>query len=296
MARFLRFADKYEKYIDDLINTGDTVLGLYTDGVAGYEAIDGVGDIINVIGNHDTREGDDWQAHIGLDAYNLLIAPHVASWGVTQPADAATEGYCYFYKDYAAKNIRAVFVDIMGYDSTEDTWLASVLASAKEAGYHVVIFVHFAGARSTSEEEEAVFSKVACNYTSLYPLGTSSEGLTGYNSGAYMMNDTVADFITAGGKFIGFVQGHYHTDFVAKVAKYPGQLIYSIGAAKAGEMRDFNHVVGTRDQDEFQIVSIDTVNTIVKLFKVGAYYDRFGRSKGSVCVDYSTGEVLGEGF
>lgn len=296
VERFLKFAGKYASYIDDLVNTGDTVSGLYTDGVAGYEAIDGVADIINVIGNHDTREGNDWQAHIGLDAYNLLIAPHVSSWGVTQPADAATEGYCYFYKDYASKNIRAVFVDIMGYDSTEDTWLASVLASAKEAGYHVVIFVHFAGARSTSEEEEAVFSKVACNYTSLYPLGSSSEGLTGYNSEAYKMNDTVAAFMTNGGKFIGFVQGHYHADFVAKVAKYPGQLIYSIGATKAGEMRDFNHIVGTRDQDEFQIVSIDTVNTIVKLYKVGANYDRYGRSKGSVCVDYSTGDVLGEGF
>lgn len=296
VSRFIQFAGNYSDYVDELVNTGDTVLGLYTDGIAGYLTIPGVSSIINVIGNHDTREGNDWQSHIGVDAYNLLIKPFVSGWGVTQPTGAEENGYCYFYKDYTAKNVRMVFVDIMSYDATQDSWLSAVLSDARTSGYHIVIFTHFSGARNSSERNEKVFEKVPCNYTTLYSLGTDSTQLSGYNTNAYMMNDTVNDFIVAGGHFVGFVQGHYHADFVSKVSKYPNQLIFSIGATKAGEMRDFNHIVGTRDQDEFQIISIDPVNTIVKLYKVGANYDRYGRKKGSVCVDYTTGQVLGEGW
>lgn len=299
VARYLEFAKKYTSYIDVLLNTGDTVESDYDDGVDGYLALDGVDKVLVAIGNHDTRSGSDasdWQAHIGTDAYNLLIKPSVSEWGVTQPAGAEENGYCYYYKDFAAKKLRLIVVDIMAYDSTQDAWLESVLASALTSELHCVIATHFSGARPYAEREEGVFEKLSCNYTTLYSLGTTSEQLTGYNANAYLMGATVDAFIEAGGHFVGYIQGHYHADFVAKLDVYPEQLIYSIGASKAGEMRDFNHVVGTRDQDEFQIIAIDTVNTIVKLYKVGAYYDRYGRSKGSVCVNYTTGEVLGEGL
>lgn len=298
VERFVKFAnhEEYKPYIDDLINTGDTVEGAYEDGVAGFTSITGADKILNAIGNHDTRTGNNWQAHIGTDVYNMLIKPFVSSWNVTQPENAEANGYCYYYKDYANKNVRVVVVDIMSYDSTQDTWLAGVLADAKTAGKHVLIVSHFSSSRSNAESSEKVFDKIQCNYTTLYVLGTSSTQLTGYNANAYLMTATVDAFMQGGGHFVGYLQGHYHADFVAKNAEYPGQLIYSIGASKAGEMRDYNHIIGSRDQDEFQIVSIDPVNTIVKLFKVGANIDRYGRTKGSVCVDYSTGEIVGEGM
>ena len=299
VQRFLRFADKYKSYIDVLLNTGDTVDSNYGDGVTGYLALSGAEKILVAVGNHDTRSASDstqWQAHVGLDAYNMLIAPSVSEWGVSQPEDAAVDGKCYYYKDFASKNLRLVVVDIMGYDSTQDEWLASVLNSAMLAELHVVIATHFAGSRSYAEREEANFEKLACNYSTLYGMGTSSVNLTTYNPNAYLMGATVEAFIQAGGHFVGYVQGHYHADFVAKTAEFPRQLIFSIGGTKAGEMRDYNHVVGTRMQDEFQIVAIDTVSTIVKLFKVGANIDRYGRTKNSVCINYTTGEILGEGF
>lgn len=295
VERFLEFANKYHEYIDELVNTGDTVAGVYADGVAGYDAIEGVEKILTIIGNHETREGDNWQAHVGQDAYNMMIAPFVSDWSVVQPAHAAADGLCYYYKDYAAKNVRAVFVDIMGYDSAQDEWLGEVLNGARNVGYHVVIFTHYAGARSEAEASLAAFNKVPCNYTTLYSVGGTSDNLTAYNPQAYKMMETVDSFMQAGLHFVGYVTGHYHVDFVAKCAKYPDQLIYAVGATKSGEMRDFDHVLGTRNQDEFQVIAIDPVSSIVKLYKVGAYYDRNGRSKGSVCVNYSTGEVLGEG-
>lgn len=293
VARFLQFKSKYASFIDAALCTGDIADDKLTDGVTGYTDI--ATDVMTVIGNHDTRGASGWQDYAGKEAYDALIAPNVVNWGVTQPSDAATAGKCYYYKDFSEKHLRLVVVDIMAYDSTEDAWLADVLASAKSSNFHVVIATHFAGARAQAEAEQPVFTKMPCNYTTLYEMGGDSSLLTAYNGNAYMMGATVDAFITGGGKFVGYVQGHFHADFVAKVAKYPNQLIYAIGASKAGEMRDFNHVIGTRNQDEFQIVSIDTHDTIVKLYKVGAFYDRYGRSKGSVCVNYSTGEVLGEG-
>lgn len=300
VARYLEFANYYDYYFDGLINTGDTVVDKLSDGVSGYAALSGVENVMVVIGNHDTRGdsgGADWQDNINLPAYNALIAPFVSNWGVTQPTDAATFGYCYYYKDYTAKNVRLIVVDIMAYDDTEDTWLRATLTAAKTAGLHVLIAVHYAGARRSSEaSEQRVFDKIACNYTTLYSFGGASVNLTNYNTSAYMMTVAIKDFLDEGGHFVGYIQGHYHADFIAKVSEDSRQLIYSIGSSKAGEVRDYNHIVGTRNQDEFQIVAVDTKNTIVKLFKVGAHIDRYARTKGSVCVDYTTGELLGEGY
>lgn len=297
VSRFLEFTKHHEGYIDDLLNTGDTASGLFTDGFYETRMLgDSVASIMNVVGNHDTRGTNGWQHHVGVDVYNAIIAPYVAGWGVTQPADAVANGYCYYYKDYAAQSLRLVVVDIMGYDSTEDTWLAGVLASAKSSGYHVVIATHFAGGRDGEHQSDNAFNVVECNYSTLQISSGNASGLYGYNPLAYMMTSTVKDFIDGGGKFVGYIQGHYHLDFVAKLVEDPRQLIYAVGSSKIGETRDYNHVGGTRMQDEFQIISIDTYMNTVCLFKVGANIDKFGRLKNSVCVNYESGTVVAQGF
>lgn len=307
VRRFIQFCDHHGTRIQVRLNTGDTVEScLYngsgaSGGIGTYQNIDGVGDILTVIGNHDTALNDggtwSWREYAGKVAYDDVIAPHVASWGVIQPDDAAENGYCYYYKDFAAKNIRLVVTDVMGYDNTQDSWLAQVLAEAKAAGYHVVIATHFAGGRPSGEGSDPAFNMVECNYTTLYSsLGSTASGLYTFAPDSYKMMDTVDAFQQGGGIFIGYIQGHYHVDFVARCGKYPNQLIFSIGATKAGEMRDYNHVVGKRDQDEFQIVSIDTYDRIVKLYKVGANVDRWGRHKNAVCVSYDTRAVVTEAY
>ena len=291
--RYLQFANHHRDNIDLLVNTGDTVVNKYTDGITGYDALSGIEKVLNIIGNHDTR-GDSWAEYAGTPAYNLLIKPFVSEWNVVQPSNAEANGYCYYYKDFTEKSIRVVAVDVMGYNSIEDSWLAGVLADARTNSLHVVILTHFSCPRPYEERTQDVFDVEPCNYSTLYPFGSDSTNLTWYNNNAYLMAETVNDFIEAGGHFVGYVQGHYHADFIAKGDKYPNQLIYAIGSSKSGEVKDYDHVLNTRFQDEFQIVAIDTKDTLVKLFKVGANIDRYGRSKGGVCVDYSTGRILGE--
>lgn len=305
VSRFIRFCEHYGSRIQVMLNTGDTVDWLYNGagtpgGFANYHNIEGVENILTVIGNHDTAQNDggtwSWREYAGKAAYDALLAPNIASWGVTQPAGAEANGYCYYYKDFAEKGIRLVVTDVMGYDDTQDAWLASVLEGASDHDYHVVIATHFAGARPSAEGGSPAFEKIACNYTTLYSLGTTASGLNTFAPESYKMMATVDAFMQAGGVFVGYIQGHYHADFVSKVAKYPNQLIFSIGATKSGEMRDYSHTVGKRDQDEFQIISIDTYDRIVKLYKVGANVDRWGRHKNAVCVSYNTKAVVAEAF
>ena len=61
-------------------------------------------------------------------------------------------------------------------------------------------------------------------------------------------------------------------------------------------MRDYSHAVGTRDQDEFQLISIDTYGKLVKIYKVGANVDRWGRHKNAICISYETHMVISEAY
>ena len=295
VSRYLEFCNKWSAYIDEKIQSGDLVTQYYTNSISGYTAIDGTEKIINVIGNHDTyQSGGSWAQHAGLDAYNKFIAPFVDNWGVTQPANAATNGYCYFYKDYADQALRLVFVDCMGWDATEESWLVSVLNDALSNSLDVMVVCHFAGNNPPAEVNDPVFTKMGDRWSSSYTVGTNSVTLNYYSTTVYAMTDRVQDFIDAGGKFCGYLQGHYHKDFVATVARHPGQMIYAVGGSLSGEVSDYNHIVGTKDQDEFEIVSINTYTKRVTLYKVGANIDLNGTVKQSVCIDYTNGTILME--
>lgn len=295
VRRFIEFCDKYSEFIDERIQSGDLVTQYFTNGISGYVNSAGSEKIINVIGNHDTYEsGMAWNAHAGLDSYNKYIAPFVANWNVIQPSDAATSGKCYFYKDYSANSLRLVFVDAMGWNADENTWLTSVLADALTLAYDVMVVTHFAGSNPVGQQNDPAFTVPAANWQTTYNIGTSASQLYTYNHDAYQLMDRVEDFINAGGVFVGYLQGHYHKDFVGKVARYPNQMIYAIGGSLRDEVGDYDHAAGTKMQDEFEIVAVDTYSKVVKLFKVGANVDRFGTVKNSISVSYSNSQILRE--
>lgn len=298
VSRYLEFCNEYGDYIDLKLNTGDTVLDQFSDGIDGYEAITGVEDIVNLVGNHDTRvkNPNDWDAYANTqDAYERYYA-HVAGWDVIQPQGAGESGYypCYSYKDYESQKLRIIFVDVMGYNQRQDEWLAEVLEDARASNYHVLIAAHSAGFMPNGTDTN--YTKVDCNYSTLYGVSAAASGENTYNDYAWHMIDTVDGFIADGGVFIGYLVGHSHRDFIAKKGTDNKQWIYAVGASIAGEVRDYTHTVGTRAQDEFQIASIDTYGHVIKLFKVGANVDRYGRHINSVCIDYLNKAIVCEGY
>ena len=324
-ARFLEFANHWKTngYVDEIIDTGDVVENDYLDGIAWRDSIDGIEDVITVIGNHDTNSdknsGDteempagqnQWQYHSNIsldetkrhDTYDRYLIgpdsenPYIDNWGVTQPSGAAESGVCYYYKDYASRNLRMIALDVMGYNETEDLWLQARLAEAKTAGYHVVIVAHFCG---------EVMTGLPCNYTSLFAPGSDRSTIDGYNAYAYHIPISVDAFQQGGGVFVGYIIGHYHRDMVNILTNYPKQLAFAVSSGGRPVIRDTTKVVGSKSYDDFQIVSINTYDKTVRLIKVGADTDYYMRKKGTLCVSYEivtvdnvdrVEGVLGEGW
>ena len=282
----------------------------YSQGVASREVIDGIENVITLIGNHDTRASaeemespdypigqNQWQYHsnISLDPSkrrNTYLrymvgpdanTPYVSNWGVMQPANAAANGYCYFYKDYADRNLRLIALDVMGYNSTQHTWLQSVLSDARTNGLQVAILAHFCGELMTA---------IPCNYTSLFPSGDNIGTITLFNEDVPDIAVAVDAFQAAGGEFVCYITGHYHRDMVNVVKDYPKQLVLSVASGGITPTRDTTKVRGCRSNDDFQIVSINTYDKTIRLIKVGADRDYYSRKKGTACFGY---EIVNEG-
>lgn len=312
--RFVQFAEHWKGrgYIDDLIDTGDIVLDNYNNDYAWRDAIDGTGNILTVIGNHDTRAGssecqsahitpgslDDWQYHSRLSAngayinhaYNRYINPYVSNWGVTQPSNAESLGLCYYYKDYAG--LRLICLDAMGFDSDQLAWLEDTLDGARTNNLHVCILTHLTG---------GVMDRVDCNYTSLVPSPDNISTQTQYNADIVGIPAAVDAFQDAEGVFVGYITGHIHRDMVNVLRDYPTQLVFAVDSGGEVNTWDNMKVAGCKSYDSFQLVSINTFDKKVRLVKVGADLDYNMRRKGTLCVSYAIVDghvkgVIGEGW
>lgn len=312
MGRFMSFVKHWKDkgYIDEILDTGDVVANTYSQGVASREVIDGIENVITLIGNHDTRASaeemespdypagqNQWQYHSNIsldpnkrrDTYLRYIvgpdanAPYVDSWGVTQPASAEANGYCYFYKDYATRKLRLIALDVMGYDATQHAWLQAVLSDAITNNLQVAILAHFCGELMTA---------IPCNYTSLFLSGDNIGTITLFNEDVPNIAVAVDAFQAAGGEFVCYITGHYHRDMVNVVKNYPKQLVLSVASGGITPTRDTTKVRGCRSNDDFQIVSINTYDKTVRLIKVGADRDYYSRKKGTACFGY---DIINDG-
>ena len=287
LPRILEFYNTHASRIDEIINLGDSVSNQYSNDFV-FGNVDGAENIISIIGNHDTATSSegayDWTAHAGADAYNKFISPFVSNWGVTQPENAAANGYCYFYKDYATQGIRIVFLDVMGYDATQEAWLETVLADAKTNSLSVLIAAHY-----PSEN----FVGFECKYS---PIFGRDKTKAVYNPDFYTSIGVVKSFVSGGGTLIGWLTGHRHDDLIGKLQD-TDQICLIVDTAQYGQYavsEEYDKVQGTPTQDAFSIISIDTEAKTFTTFKVGCRRDRWQRTRDSICVDYETGTILCE--
>lgn len=280
LKRIVEYRKAYNKYIDDIINTGDSASVEASDGMHFFDSVPGAEKILNTVGNHDSRANGEWTGYGAVATYALYIKPYVANWGVTQPENAEANGYNYYYKDYTDANVRLIVLDCMFWDSTEKTWLESVLADAKTEGLAVVVCSHYPGGSVT--RFNTPWSSL--QYADVSQT-TDTEAAT-----------AISEFIEGGGEFVCWLSGHTHYDFVGKLTDFPEQVNITIDCANelAGNTgySDIERVVGTRSQDLFNIVAVDTFRKLVKVFRVGADRDSWMRHRGDLCIKYDTQEVL----
>lgn len=295
------FLEKYGSYIDDTIMTGDMCASRFTDYIPIY-AEDDYKKILLCIGNHDVYDhnGDAENHGVSYDdkaywatpqeKYNQYIKPNVSDWGVIQPNNAETNGLCYYYKDYG--KVRLVVLDAMAYDSAQHTWLSNVLNDAKTNSLHVVIAEHF----PPTETSDGDYTLFETGFSSLMTGMEMWYGLSyvGYNDGTrHTATNLVDEFISAGGMFVCWLCGHLHYGQVGTLDSHPNQIFIAVETAnRSAVWKDVPREWNDKSEDLFNVVSIDTVNQIIKVCRIGAEWDDHMRHRGAMCIDYANRKLI----
>lgn len=271
--------------VDDAICTGDI-----TEDVGGSIESWWNPNVLTCIGNHDcaTRSGNtyNWTAVSMSQRDAYYIAPFESNWGITH-----TSGTSYYYKDYASAKVRLIVMDGMLYmsnnsDATaQTTWLENLLSDAITNSLHVLIAIHAPHDGATAVE--CSFSRYG---QSPMPLWTDCNT-------PQSVIDTVAAKIESGLKFVGYLVGHTHQDNIWDATGDGKQLMYCITCAAVGQPGFWKDSDQHRNAlgDAYNLVTIDTENTIVKIIRCGgADLDDHMRTRKAICFNYSTGEKVGE--
>ena len=292
LARVMEFYNNYSTYIDDILHTGDTVADKFADSLDEWDAIDGTENILNVVGNHDANTHLQDKPTL-VQIYNKIIAPYVSNWGVTQPSNAASNGRCYWYKDYTDAHVRLIGLDIVlesgQYSSAEQaaqrTWLTNVLSDARTNDYAVVIAEHYPTFIEPLDNcpffTPPMFS-IGNNLANLAPI--------------------VQNYIDNGGEFVCWLAGHTHRDIVGTVYSVVNdtrveysQLIFCVDTEKlssAAGWSDSLREFGKKSQDCFNLVSIDRYSKTVTFYRIGCDTNRLGMKKQTLCWDYENCKML----
>ncbi|MBQ0105440.1 MAG: metallophosphoesterase, partial [Armatimonadetes bacterium] len=288
LNRLLNFYNFYGEYFDDAICTGDIIEGSSESDFSFWAKEPMAKNIMFVLGNHDTlksSENWDWSVQITeKEAFDRYMAPNIKNWGVNYQ-----EGKNYYYKDYPEKKVRLIGLDCMLKDNPEEQekWLALTLKDAKEKDLNVIIADHF----------PATCGKIdilKCNWSE---MNGSLKLENGYPSYKYMKNymKAVDDFMNEGGKFVCWLCGHTHIDYVCRDTEYPKQLQIVMDSAHMAQSEYYSDMIrekGERSMDLANALVVDPDLNLVKVIRIGASRDIYLRDRTYLCINYKTQEVI----
>lgn len=280
-VRLKRILDYYNAMgvrVDEIIHTGDSVEDTVTATSFDFWDACNARKVLNCLGNHDVWYTDAFTPPANYP-YNTYIKPYVDGgyWGtVVQPDNAEANGLCYYYKDYA-NGIRLVVLD---YVTTADqiSWFAGVLADAITNNLAVVVAAHYPVELTT-------------------PFDTAFD-ITPWNNLDQWLADSfinaVDTFISNGGEFVCWLTGHTHRDFCG-VREISGrkQVAICIDCAALRNDSPFRYrAEQTKSQDTFNLVAVNPNKKLISVWRVGNELDALNRRKGSMCINYATGELV----
>ena len=288
LARIVAAGDALGSLVNDMICTGDLVQNYATGSIASWWNPK----VLTAIGNHDSclsySSPIDWNgvSMSNRDAY--YIAPFESNWGVTH-----TSGTSYYYKDYSTQKVRLIVLDAMLYMSdsmateaaAQTSWLEGLLASAITGNLHVVIALH----------APKLFSPVV-------PCSFSKYGASVVDTTATMctISDTIISAVAAakasGLKFVGYICGHTHQDYINDILGDGSQYAYCVtcaAVAQTGQWMPYSDIFRDSTLDAFNLVTIDTAHTTVAIVRGGgANIDEEMRPRETISINYGTGEVI----
>lgn len=293
LANAIEFKTEYSSYISDILHTGDAVHYSSVDGMDFWNSVDGSENVLNVIGNHDTKlsPSGDWTGLSMAESYSAYFAPYISNWGVTYTANKT-----YYYKDYTTESVRLIVLDIMHQTAEQLAWFVSTLESARTAGLDVVVGVH-SRAHWLLDTHDGVWDD-KINSPSYSEGYSDTSAYTGSNYPSNLADDyasAVDDFIEAGGYFIAWLHGHTHFRILADLQTHPNQLdiaVANAGGSGFAHTHVWERVVDTKSMDDFNVVGIDTTGKILRIAKIGVNTDRFMRIAHTMSYNYSTHTII----
>ena len=310
LQRIVDFKNKYSDYITDVLHTGDNVWYKWEHGMAFWDAVNGAEKILNCLGNHDTAGEGGYTSgdKTAAECRARYITPYISNWGDVVIGNGDE---CYYYKDYQDFGVRLIVLDLYhsGYISgsgddshslgTEQlTWFESALEGARTAStpLHVIVAGHVTE-RNWAGHMDTPFDDLqrANNYVldnRLPCLGSDAI-------------NAISDFIDDGGKFVCYLCGHMHSDSFRKFNTHNNMLSVVV---QNGSVREHNpsatsgtgpnnsnaRIIGEVSEDAFNVVSVDTVHSILTIVRIGQNYDVFGRHLGSICYDYNAHRIISQ--
>ena len=218
------------------------------------------------------------------------------------------------------------FNDGVRYTSNDqETWLAAKLAETLDSSnaayeYSVIFLCHYplddySGNNETWDEttHKFVYNKnaggghvmdsntgrtVNCHYGSSYTgvkkhcmrnrVGTV--GSKNYSKGDdNPLGDVIQTWVNNGGKYIVWLSGHTHTEYMYYPTKFPNMLV--LGLPQAGNQRG-NYMADRGNDSDMHtcanLVIVDTQNTLLKIIRIGKKIDRNFMRFETLCYNYGS--------
>jgi hypothetical protein len=109
--------------------------------------------------------------------------------------------------------------------------------------------------------------------------------------------EAVQDFIEDNGEFVCWLTGHTHKDRFQLIDGYQDQLMLSMDSCSRirsnnSYWTEYPKIVDTKSMDCMNLLSIDTHYKYVRMFRIGADFDRHGRHIGSIVYDYQNKQLI----
>ena len=262
------------------------------------------------------------------DLHDKYIAPNIEYADLA--SGEYTTGDTYYYKDFADYGIRLIVLNQYDYPAdveqdgvtltyfrgkncyseTQLTWLCDTLLDTPSA-YSVIIAMHSFPAEMEVENSPLSASTwrnspvedimthdidgyVIPQIVNAFIEGTSLEKTFGYQpNGTWTSADVDVDFSNRGaGKFICYIGGHWHMSELTHVKAFPNQKMYTVDASQIRRYQsDTPRIEGTRSEDSFCAMGVDTENSTVKIFAIGAHFTKDGTDRLYNSFSYDSNNV-----
>ena len=288
-TRMVEFINHFEDVISFGLHTGDYCGGsqkVYKDL---YGSLPCNRTIYNCVGNHDCFNGEGpWLLAEKHTAHSLLFS-RSNEWDVNfMDCDCSMS----YYKDFEQNNIRLIVLDDYYDLDACRKWLKSLLDEALEKNLHVITAQHQTtgyvnNTFNTKFHFLDDYNKIMRDYEAArtkYAFDQRSQEC---------FEKVIAEFINKGGNYVCNLAGHDHVDQFGLTDDGILNVVVQNGTTWDA-LGDTKRIKGTKSEDCFNVVSVDTTLNLIKIVRIGANVDHYLRTRNALTFDYKAKRVICE--